>query len=180
MADEGFKLYSTVRFKEQQKGGNNMTPDNSAVRTGSILMLIAALAFVGYAVAFFVRSFTGTGFELGVETLNGVTKEQLNALNPAVVYYINHLHIATAGFIAATGIAVAALSWWGVRKGEWWAWWAALVSPVAGLAVALPMHYFGHFTYDWVSHLGPIYLATLIFVIGALQALRGFLQEGGR
>ena len=59
--------------------------DNSAVRTGSVLMVIAALAFVGYAVVFFIRSFTGTGFELGVETLNGVTKEQLNALNPAVV-----------------------------------------------------------------------------------------------
>ncbi|TMH17286.1 MAG: hypothetical protein E6H70_07445 [Betaproteobacteria bacterium] len=156
-----------------------MAPDNSAVRTGSTLMLIAGLAFIGYAVVFFIRSFTGTGFELGVETLNGVTKEQLNALNPAVVYYINHLHIATAGFIAATGIAVAALSWWGVRKGEWWAWWAAMVSPVAGLAVALPMHYFGHFTYDWVSHLGPIYLATLVFVIGALQVLRGFLRKGG-
>jgi len=45
-------------------------------------MLIAGLAFIGYAVVFFIRSFTGTGFELGVETLNGVTKEQLNALNP--------------------------------------------------------------------------------------------------
>ena len=156
-----------------------MAQDNSFVRTGSIMMLIAALAFIGYAVVFFIRSFTGAGFELGVETLNGVTKEQLNVLNPAVVYYINHLHIATAGFIAATGIAVAALSWWGVRKGEWWAWWAAMVSPVAGLAVALPMHYFGHFTYDWVSHLGPIYLATLLFVIGALQALRGLPQKGG-
>ena len=78
-----------------------MAQDNSSVRTGSILMLIAGLAFVGYAVVFFFRSFIGTGFELGVETLNGVTKEQLNALNPAVVYYINHLHIATAGFIAA-------------------------------------------------------------------------------
>jgi len=55
----------------------------------------------------------------------------------------------------------------------------AMVSPVAGLAVALPMHYFGHFTYNWVSHLGPIYLATLVFVIGALQVLRGFLQKGG-
>ena len=107
-----------------------------------------------------------------------VTKEQLNALNPAVVYYINHLHIATAGFIAATGIAVACLCWWGVRKGEWWAWWGALVSPVVGVAVALPMHYFGHFNFNWVSHLGPIYLATLLFVIGSLQVLRGLLQQG--
>src|SRR3989449_11575230 len=149
-----------------------MARDNSSVRTGSTMMLIGALAFIGYAVVFFIRSFTGTGFELGVETLNGVTKDQLNALNPAVVYYINHLHIATAGFIAATGIAVAALSWWGVRNGEWWAWWAAMVSPVAGLAVVLPRRYFGHFSYTWASHLGPTYLVTLVFVVGVLELLR--------
>src|SRR5258706_3790054 len=97
-----------------------MAQDNSAVRTGSALMMIASLGFISYAVFFFNRSFTGTGFELRVETLNGVTKEQLNALNPAVVYYINHLHIATAGFIAATGIAAAALSCIGVHIGHEW------------------------------------------------------------
>ncbi len=94
-----------------------MAPDNSAVRTGSTLMLIAGLAFIGYAVVFFIRSFTGTGFELGVETLNGVTKEQLNALNPAVMYYINHLHIATAGFIAATGRMVGVVGGHGFPRG---------------------------------------------------------------
>jgi hypothetical protein len=33
-----------------------------------------------------------------------------------------------------------------------------------GLAVALPLHWMGHFNYDWVSHLGPIYLGTIIYV----------------
>ena len=88
-------------------------------------MLIASLAFIGYAVVFLLRNFSGSGFELGVETLNGVTRANLNAINPAIVHYIGHLHVATAGFIAATGIAVAALSWYGVRRGEWWAWIAA-------------------------------------------------------
>jgi hypothetical protein len=32
------------------------------------------------------------------------------------------------------------------------------------LVVALPLHYMGHFNYDWVSHLGPIYVCTIIFV----------------
>jgi hypothetical protein len=135
-------------------------------------MLIASLAFIGYAAVFFFRNFAGGGFELGVSTLNGVTPDNLNALNPAVMHYIMHLHVATAGFIAATGIAVAALSWYGVRRGEWWAWIAAVVSPVVGLAVALPYHYMGMFGYDWVTHLGPIYVATFVFVVGALLALR--------
>jgi uncharacterized membrane protein len=44
------------------------------------------------------------------------------------------------------------------------------------LAVALPMHYMGHFNYDWVSHLGPIYVGTIIYVIGAVVALVGLIQ----
>ncbi len=51
-------------------------------------------------------------------------------------------------------------------------WIAAVVSPVVGLAVALPYHYTGTFQHNWVTHLGPIYVATLVFVVGALLALR--------
>ena len=51
-----------------------------------------------------------------------------------------------------------------------------MVVPVVGLAVALPMHYMGHFHYDWVSHLGPIYLGTIIYVVGAVVALVGLTQ----
>jgi len=153
-----------------------MTRKDTGLNQGAILMLIASLAFIGYAVVFLLRNFSGSGFELGVDTLNGVTRDNLNALNPAIVHYIGHLHVATAGFIAATGIAVAALSWYGVRRGEWWAWIAAVISPVVGLAVALPYHYLGHFEFNWVTHLGPIYVATAVFVVGALLALRAMVQ----
>ncbi len=154
-----------------------MKTQNSGLNQGAGLMLIASLAFIGYAVAFFFGNFAGGGFELGVTTLNGVTSANLNAQNPAIMHYIMHLHIATAGFIAATGIAVGALSWYGVRRGEWWAWIAAVVSPVVGLAVALPYHYMGHFEFNWVTHLGPIYVATVVFVVGALLALRAMMTR---
>jgi intracellular septation protein A len=139
-------------------------------------MFLAALAFIGYAVVFFLRNFFSSGFELGVQTIGGSTRADLQAMNPELLAYIGHLHVATAGFIAATGIAVAFLSWYGVRRGELWAWIAAVAAPVVGLAVALPMHYFGLFDHNWVTHLGPIYLATLVFVIGALIVLKGILQ----
>jgi hypothetical protein len=154
-----------------------MNMQNSGLKQGSVLMLIGSLAFIGYAMVFLFRNFTGDGFELGVQTLNGVTRDNLNAVNPAIMHYIGHLHVAIAGFIAATGIAVAALSWWGVRRGEWWAWIAAVVSPVVGLAVALPYHYTGTFQHNWVTHLGPIYVATLVFVVGALLALRAMTRR---
>jgi hypothetical protein len=154
-----------------------MATQNTDLSRGSALMLIASLAFIGYAVAFLLRNFAGSGFELGVATLNGITPDNLNALNPAIMHYIGHLHVAVSGFIAATGIAVAALSWYGVRHGEWWAWIAAVAAPVVGLAVALPYHYTGTFQLDWIQHLGPIYLATIVFVVGALLSLRGMAQR---
>jgi hypothetical protein len=91
--------------------------------------------------------------------------------------YIMHLHVAIAGFIAATAIAAGGLAWYGVRDGLWWAWIFAVIAPVVGLAVGLPMHYMGHFNYDWVSHLGPIYLGTLIYVVGTVVALVGLTQS---
>ena len=139
-------------------------------------MVLGALIFFVYSVVFLLRAFASSGFELGVETLNGVTTQQLNGLNPAIMAYVTHLHVATAGFIAATAIAAGGLAWYGVRNGLWWAWITAVISPVVGLVVALPMHWMGHFNYDWVSHLGPIYLGTVIYVVGAAVALIGLSQ----
>lgn len=147
------------------------------VRRGALLMALAGVAFIGYGVVFLARTFFGSGFELGVATLNGVTRADLNAIDPAIVHYINHLHVATAAFIIATGIAIAALAWYGVRSGQVWAWATAVVAAVVGLALALPMHYADLFTHNWVTHLGPVYLATIVFVVGAGLAYRGLRSK---
>jgi len=147
-----------------------------SLRNGAGLMVLGALIFLVYAVVFLFRAFGSSGFELGVDTLNGITTDQLDKLNPAIMGYITHLHVAIAGFIAATAIAAGGLAWYGVRDGLWWAWIIAVIVPVVGLAVALPMHYMGHFNYNWVSHLGPIYVGTVIYVVGALVALVGLTQ----
>jgi hypothetical protein len=139
-------------------------------------MVLGALIFFVYAVVFLFRAFSSSGFELGVETLNGVTPQQLDGVNLAIMAYITHVHVALAGFIAATAIAVGSLAWYGVRDGLWWAWITALIVPVLGLAVALPMHYMGHFNYNWVYHLGPIYLGTIIYVVGAVVAFTGLTR----
>lgn len=142
----------------------------STLGAGSLLMALAGIAFIGYGIVFLVLNFVGSGFELGVSHLGGLTPADLN---PTVAYYISHLHVATAGFIISTGIAVAALSWFGVRSRQRWAWATAVVAAVTGLAIALPMHYTGGFAHDWVTHLAPIYLATAVFVVGMLLAYKG-------
>jgi len=139
-------------------------------------MLVGALNFIVYGIVFFFLSFSGKGFELGIKTIGGLTPTELNLLNPSLLPYITHLHIATAAFIIATGIAVGALSFYGVRRGELWAWVAAVIAPVVALTIALPMHYLNVFSYTHTIHLGPIYVGTAVFVLGALIALKGFLE----
>lgn len=147
----------------------------TALRTGSWLMGIAAAGFIGYAVIFFVRNFTDSFLELGIGPNEvNVGKDEIQAFSPSLFEYVSHLHIAVSGFIAATGLAVLFLVAYGVRRGQLWAWVGAVTAPVLGLAVALPAHYVNGF--DTLGHLGLIYLAVVIFVVGALVSLRGIVQ----
>lgn len=142
------------------------------LRIGSWLMGAAAVGFIGYGVIFFVRNFTDSFLELGIGPNEvDVGRQEIEAFSPSLYHYIGHLHIAVAGFIAATGVAVLFLVAYGVRKGLLWAWVGAVVAPVLGLAVALPDHYPNSF--DTAGHLGLIYLAVVIFVAGALLSYRG-------
>lgn len=150
--------------------------ESAALKWGVNLMTLGAVAFIGYAVIFFVRNFTGDFLELGIgsgQVASG--KDEIKAFDNDLYHYISHLHIAVSAFIASTGLAVAALSWFGVRRRYMWAWVAAVAAPVLGLAVALPAHY--PWGFDTIGHLGLIYLATAIFVVGALLALRGMRES---
>lgn len=61
-----------------------------------------------------------------------------------------------------------------MRRGYLWAWVGAVAAPVLGLAVALPAHY--PYGFDTIGHLGLIYLATAIFVAGALLSLKALAE----
>ena len=76
-----------------------------------------------------------------------------------------------AAIMAIAGIALAALAWFGVRRGELWAWVTAVVVPVFALAVALPAHY--SYNLDTAGHLGLVYADTVLFTVGAVLALAG-------
>jgi hypothetical protein len=133
-------------------------------------MTLGGIGFVAYGVIFFVRNFSDSFLELGIGPDEvGVKKPEIEQFSPDLVNYISHLHIALSAFIAAAGIAVAALSWYGVRRGQWWAWVTAVGVPVFALAVALPAHY--PWGVDTIGHLGLIYADTLLFVVGAVIAL---------
>src|ERR687897_921084 len=151
--------------------------ESSQLVWGTWLMTIAGLAFIGYGIIFFIRNFTGDFLELGIgpdQVASG--KDEIKAFDNDLYHYISHLHIAVSGFIASTGLAVAALAWFGVRRRELWAWVAAVAAPALALLVALPAHY--PWGFATIGHLGLIYLATAIFVVGA--ALSGKALLDGR
>jgi len=147
----------------------------TALKAGVGLMTLAAIAFIGYAVLFIVVNFASDSLEIGIGTDEvNVTKDQIKQFSPSLYDYISHANVAIAGFITSTGLATAALSWFGVRRGLGWAWAAAVATPVVGLAIALPLHY--PYGFATVGHLGLIYLATAIFVVGALLAGKALLD----
>jgi hypothetical protein len=151
------------------------TSQEGALRLGTWLMGAAAIGFIGYAVLFLIRNFTDSFLELGIGPNEvDVSKDQITAFSPSLFHYIGHLHIAVSGFIAATGVAVLFLLRY-VRRGDAFAWVGAVAAPVLALAIALPAHYPNSF--DTLGHLGLIYLAVVIFVAGALVALRGIVAQ---
>jgi hypothetical protein len=148
---------------------------SGAIRNGATLMAVAAAGFIGYAVLFLVRNFTDSFLELGIgQGEVDVGKDQIQQFSPSLYHYISHLHLAVAGFIAATGLAVLLLAIYGVRSGQAWAWVAAVAAPVLGLVIALPAHY--PWNLDTLGHLGLVYLATLVFVAGAVLSGKGLLD----
>jgi hypothetical protein len=148
---------------------------SGAIRNGATLMAVAAAGFIGYAGLFLVRNFTNSFLELGIGPREvDVGKDQIQQFSPSLYHYIGHLHIALSGFIAATGLAVLLLAIFGVRSGQVWAWVAAVAAPVLALAIALPAHY--PWNLDTLGHLGLIYLATLVFVVGAVLSGKGLLD----
>jgi hypothetical protein len=146
----------------------------TALRVGAGLMTLGAAAFIGYGVLFIIRNFSDSFLELGIGPGEvDVGKAQIQSFSPTLAHYIAHL--AVAGFLAATGLAVGFLAWFGVRRGQLWAWVGAVAAPVLALAVALPAHY--PYNLDTAGHLGPVYAATVVFVAGALAALVGLLEQ---
>jgi cytochrome bd-type quinol oxidase subunit 2 len=151
--------------------------DVSRLNLGAWLVALAGVGLVGYGIMFLIRNFTGF-IELGLTPQHiGGTPEQIRAFSTDLYEYISHLQVAVSGFIIALGVAVVALAWYGIRRGERWALWTALVSPVIALAVALPLHY--PYGIGTLGHLGIIYLDAVLLLVGIGIAYTSLQRKGG-
>ena len=140
----------------------------SRLSLGANLVALSGVGLVGYGVMFLVRNFTGF-IELGLTPAHvGGTAAQIQGFSPDLYEYISHLQVAVSGFIIALGVAVIALAWYGIKRGERWALLTAFLSPVIAVAVALPLHF--PYGIGTLGHLGLIYLDALILVVGTALA----------
>lgn len=149
------------------------------LRWGAALLVIAGIGFVANGVAMLYRARFSAGFEAGVHSLGGVTRAELATGNPALVHYLDHLHVNVAGLLVAVGIAVIALAWFGVRRGERWAWGTAIGVPTVFLAHSLPVHGNAGFSFDALAHLGPGLVWLPALLVGGLLSYAG-LRSAGR
>ncbi len=149
-------------------------PTSSSSQLGANLVALAGIGLVGYGIMFLIRNFTGF-IELGLTPGHiGGTPEQIRTINPHLFNYVSHLQVAVAAFIIALGVAVIALAWYGIRTGQRWALWTALLAPVIALVLALPLHYvYGLAT---LGHLGLIYLDAAILLVGTVLAHRAWAR----
>ena len=146
----------------------------SAAGVGTNLVTLAGIGLVGYGVIFLIRNFTGfTELGLTPEQVGG-TPEQIRAFSPHLYNYISHLQAAIAGLMIALGVVVVVIARRGIRTGQRWAFWTALLAPVIALVVGLPLHYvYGLAT---MGHLGPIYLDVAVLVVGIVLARRALAR----
>lgn len=144
----------------------------SAIAVGAALVALSGVGLVGYGVLFLVQNFTSF-IEIGLTADNvGAVPAQLLATNPLLYDYISHVQVALAGVMIGLGVAIIALAWYGIRRGEHWALWTAFGSSAISLAIGLPMHYpFGLAT---LGHLGPIYVNMVLLAAGTIVSLKAW------
>jgi hypothetical protein len=79
------------------------------------------------------------------EAFTGMSREQLDAINPRLLAFMAHDRVSLAGTMIAIGVLYTSLSWFGVRRGHRWAKTAVVASAFAGFASFFLFLGFGYF-----------------------------------
>jgi hypothetical protein len=143
------------------------------LRQGAILIAVTGFGIVGYGLTFLYSAYLGTDFELGVDALGGVTRADLAASNPEMLHYMDHLHVGLGGLLVALGAALVALGWYGIRDGYRWAVGTSLAIALVALATNFLVHYHPGFGYDWITHIAPSLVVTMLVLVGGARAYQG-------
>jgi hypothetical protein len=130
-------------------------------------MALTGLAFLGYGLYF---AWITVSWALP-EPQAGVPPTLWSSLDEAARGYVLHLQLVVSVLMAALGLVLAALAWFGVRRELYWTWGASVAAVAAVLTLAGAAHaYYGILA---PGHLVPGYAAALVFAVGAALAAWG-------
>jgi len=79
------------------------------------------------------------------EVFVGMSRDDLNLINPKLLAFMQHDRISLAGTMLAIAVLYVFLSWHGIRRGAHWAMVAVLVSAVVGFVSFFLFLGFGYF-----------------------------------
>lgn len=146
------------------------TSNEAALRWGWVLIFLTGIGFLAYGIAFVVVPLIVGDIGLGVSHLEQAPK---SGLGSEVEAYLFHLQVGLAAFVLASGIAIAGLACYGVRKRRRWALGLIVLLASVGFGISVPVHYVpGGFPYDHLVHLGPIYAAIVTLIVGVVLSYR--------
>lgn len=145
------------------------------VEIGGRLVALAGLAVFLYGLGFLITNFT-LFIEVGLSSQQvGGSAGGIQGYSPQLYGYVSHLQAALSGFIMGSGLMVVGLGWFGIRRRQEWALWNGLIGMSVALAAAIPLHY----VYGLATpvHVGPVYLATAVFLAGTGLAYSGLKRS---
>jgi dihydroorotate dehydrogenase len=79
------------------------------------------------------------------EAITGLTRAELEAINPRLLAFMKHDRITLAGTMLAVGLQYAALAYFGIRRGQHWAFVALTASALVGFFTFFAFLGFGYF-----------------------------------
>ncbi len=104
----------------------------------------------------------------------GLTRSQLDAIDPRLVPLIAHDRAGFGGGLAATGLTVLACVWCGRPSRSLWE--ALALAGFAGFGAAIAIH--GLVGYLDLSHVGPAILGAAVFALGLALGARDLRALG--
>lgn len=107
----------------------------------------------------------------------GVTRAELQALNPKLIPLIAHDRAGFGGGLCSTGLAVMACIWLGIRPGAAALWRTLLIAGVVGFATAIGVHPIVGYTS--FIHLAPAYAGALAFAVGMAWLYKPMCRSDG-
>ena len=133
----------------------------SRAGAGYLCLLIVSIGMIGagFTIQFIgmTRVFVPTDL-----TFMGLSREQLDLINPRLVPLIAHDRAGFGGAVATAGILLFTSAWYGRASRSLWQ--ALLIAGIAGWTTAVGVH--PAIGYNDVGHLAPAVAGTILFFTG--------------